>query len=272
VTERDVIHTTSFPATISTLSEDLRRIGVQPGMAVLVHSSLSSIGWVSGGAVAVVLALEEVVRPFGTLVMPTHTGDLSDPSGWSNPPVPEAWWEEIRRSMPPFDPDLTPTRGMGRIPECFRNQKEVLRSLHPQLSFAAWGEHAVEILSDHSLDHGLGEASPLARLYRLDGWILLVGVDHSRNTSLHLAECRASYPGKREIPCSSPIMIEGHRRWKGYAELNYDSADFQTIGAAFEEHNKQQLSIGRIGRAECRLFRQRACVDFAVSWIERHRR
>lgn len=272
MSEEDVIKRTSSPSTTASLAEDFRRLGCRAGMVLLVHSSLSSIGWVVGGAAAVILALEEVVRPFGTIVMPTHSGDYSDPSGWVDPPVPESWWEGIRRSLPPFDPDLTPTRGMGRVPECFRGQEGVLRSRHPQFSFAAWGERSIEILTDHSYDFGLGDDGPLGRIYALEGWVLLLGVDHSRNTSLHLAEFRAHYPTKREVACSAPVLVEGHRRWKSYNEVNYDSSDFGRIGDAFEEHQKQQVLRGRIGQADSRLFPQRQCVDYAVGWIERHRR
>lgn len=272
MTEEEVIGRSPGPVTLERLVDDLSELGVAAGMTVLVHSSLSSLGWVAGGAPTVVLAIEEVVRPYGTLVMPTHSGDLSDPSGWSNPPVPEAWWEEIRRSLPPFDPEFTPTRGMGRVPECFRNQKGVLRSRHPNFSFAAWGEGSVAILSDQSLDLGLGEQSPLARIYDAGGWVLLLGVRHESNTSLHLSEHRADYPAKRRVPCSSPMLVEGHRRWKSYEEINYDSSDFPELGRAFEERYRQELHIGRVGAAEARLFPQALCVDFGVSWMERRRR
>jgi len=272
MSEEEVIRRTPAPITIASLCEDLTQLGVVPGMVVLVHSSLSSLGWVSGGAVSVVVALEEVLRTFGTLVMPTHSTNLSDPSGWMNPPVPEGWWDEIRASMPAFDPELTPTRGMGAVPECFRNQTNVLRSRHPQLSFAAWGEKSIQILSDHSLDFGLGEQSPLARIYDLEGWVLLLGVGHASNTSLHLAECRARYPGRQEIPCSSPVTIDGHRRWKGFTELNYDASDFEEIGRHFADHHKQAVRKGRVGLAQAQLFPQRRCIDYAVAWMERHRR
>jgi aminoglycoside 3-N-acetyltransferase len=270
--EEEVISRTSAPVTVETLVRDLSALGVTAGTTVLVHSSLSSLGWVSGGAPAVVLAIEEVIRPYGTLVMPTHSADLSDPSGWENPPVPESWWEEIRRSMPAFDPEFTPTRGMGRIPECFRNQKEVFRSDHPQFSFAAWGDRSIELLSEHNLDFGLGEHSPLARIYDADGWVLLLGVGHDSNTSLHLSEHRADYPSKKLIPCSSPVLIEGHRRWKGFSEINYDSSDFTEIGREFETRHAQAVRLGYVGLAESRLFPQRICVDFGAAWMERRRR
>ena len=117
MSEQDAIsllHT--LPNTVSTLEADFITSGVQSGMTLIVHSSLSSLGWVCGGAVSVILSLEEVLSPEGTLVMPAHSGDLSDPAGWSNPPVPEDWFEIIRKEMPCFDKDLTPTRGMEMVP------------------------------------------------------------------------------------------------------------------------------------------------------------
>ena len=270
--EAEVVARTPDPITRKTLARDLRRLGVRPGMVLLVHSSLSAVGWVCGGEVAVVQALEDVLRPFGTLVMPTHTGDLSDPAGWERPPVPRAWWEVIRRNLPAFDPALTPSRGMGAIPECFRGQRDVLRSSHPQVSFAAWGEESLAILQNHSLDFSLGDDSPLGRLYELDGWVLLLGVGHDRNTSLHLAEYRAQYPTRRTVTAAAPMFVEGHRRWKRFRDLNWDSADFAELGRHFSRDWARRIRTGTVGEARCQLFSQRLCVDYAARWLSRHRR
>ncbi|MGF7031438.1 aminoglycoside 3-N-acetyltransferase [Paenibacillus mucilaginosus] len=257
--------------TIDSLVEDLRRIGLQRGMTVIVHSSLKSFGgWIPGGPAAVVLALEEVLGREGTLVMPTHSGDLSDPARWQNPPVPEAWWETIRRTMPAYEPGLTPTRAMGAIPECFRKQEGVLRSAHPQVSFAAWGAGAARITEGHELSYSLGEASPLARLYEADARVLLLGVGHGNNTSLHLAEYRASYPGKEEEELGAPIRKDGQRIWAAYSDFRIDSDDFETIGEAFGAETGL-VTEGRVAESRTLFMPQRALVDYGVKWMEANR-
>lgn len=115
----DIVASTQLPNTIKTITNDLRKLGLEKGMTVIVHSSLSSIGWVSGGAVAVVEALMEVITEEGTIIMPTQSSDLSDPKHWSRPPVPEEWWQIIRDNVPAFEPHITPTRAMGKVVECF---------------------------------------------------------------------------------------------------------------------------------------------------------
>ena len=94
--EGQVVHKTETPVTVESLQADFEVLGIEKGMTLLVHSSLSAMGWVCGGPVAVIIALQEVLGETGTLVMPTHSTDLSEPSQWENPPVPESWWQTIR--------------------------------------------------------------------------------------------------------------------------------------------------------------------------------
>lgn len=259
-----------MPATIPTLVNDLAALGVKPGMTLLVHSSLKSLGFVSGGAPAVILALEEALGSTGTLMMPTFTADISEPANWQHPPVPESWWEILRDTMPAYDPALTPTYHMGIIAETFRKQTGVLRSSNPDASFAAWGADAQEMLAGHALFPLFGEGSPVARLYDREGWVLLLGVGHERNTSLHLAEARAAIP-HRTIRLGSPMLVDGVRRWVGFDDIDWDDTDFPALGADFARESGL-LRRGAVASAEALLMPQRALVDYGVGWLERHRR
>lgn len=267
MSELEAIQKSDRPLTRESLAVDLKELGVQPGMVLLVHSSLSKLGWVSGGQVAVIYALMDVLTAEGTLIMPTHSSDLSDPEPWQNPPVPLSWHQIIRDTMPAYDPQRTPTRGMGKIPELFRTWPDVVRSAHPQLSFAAWGKQAEFVTDGHALQNGLGETSPLARVYDLDGYVLLLGVGYDSNTSFHLAEYRAPL-AKPDTPGTS-MMVDSRRQWVTFSDIIIDADTFPAIGKAFEETGR--VVVGKIGLAESRLYRQREGVDFAEAWIANYR-
>lgn len=268
MSESEAIERVDVPVTVTSLVADLRELGVDPGDTILVHASLSAFGWVCGDAQAIVDALREAVTKSGTLVMPTHTGQYSDPADWSNPPVPDEWVDRIREAMPPFRPEATPTRGVGAVPECFRSYPDVVRGAHPEVSFAAWGAEAEAIVFDHALDDGLGEGSPLARIYERDGDVLLLGVGHGSNTSLHLAEYRADLDAGR-VTNRPPVLRDGRRVNVEYEDIDRTAADFPELGADFEA--RVGLRAGTVGAAGAKLVRQRSLVGFAVEWLEANR-
>ncbi|WJE16245.1 AAC(3) family N-acetyltransferase [Halobacillus sp. ACCC02827] len=263
MSEANAVQFSKQPQTRKSLAEDLRNLGVEEGMTVLVHSSMSSLGWVCGGPVTVIHALQDVLTPTGTLVMPAHSANMSDPAGWGNPPIPESWWETVRAEMPAFDPVITPSYFMGQIAEAFRSFPDVKRSNHPVSSFAAWGKYSEEITKDHSLDFGLGDQSPLARIYDRDGYVLLLGTDYESNTSMHLGEYRSKC--LKECTNGSPVYEDGKRVWRTYKDLEYEEERFPTIGEAFEKVH--QVKKAPVGEAEARLLPQPAVVDFTEAYL-----
>jgi aminoglycoside 3-N-acetyltransferase len=258
------------PVTIDSMASDLRGLGVEAGETLLVHGSLSALGWVCGGAPAVVDALQRVVGVDGTVVMPTHSPGNRDPTNMESPPVPESWYDTIREGMPPHRPAVTPTQGRGAIAECFRSCPGVRRSDHPQHSFAAWGSDARFVTEDHSLSHSLGEGSPLARVYDLDGDVLFLGTTHATNTSLHLAEYRADLDLAMET-CAGAALVDGDREWVQWADLAVDDEDFPACGEAFEREHPDAVETGTVGVGDAKRLSQPRLVDFAVEWFERNR-
>jgi aminoglycoside 3-N-acetyltransferase len=230
---------------------------------------MSKLGWVVGGAQAVIEALLAAVGPEGTIMMVTNSSHNTDPANWRYPPVPESWWPTIRDHMPAYQPQCTPTRGLGVVPELFRTWPGAVRSPHPAYSLTAVGRQADLLMAEHLLHEDLGERSPLGKLYELDGYVLLLGVGHGNNTTLHMAEWRADYPGKQTHPSGSAMLVNGRREWVAYHTLKTSDDDFDQIGAAFDAAH--QIEIGRIHQAEARFFKQRLAVDFAVKWIEANR-
>ena len=269
MSERDVVEATERPATRASLVADLRALGVSAGDVVVMHSSMAALGYVVGGPQAVVEALLDAVGPIGTLTMPGHSSDWSDPAQWQHPPVPSSWWDTMREHMPAFDPHLTPTRQMGAIVETFHRVPGVRRSSHPMVSHLAFGPDADRIVTDHSLADGFGERSPLARLYDLDATVVLLGVGHANNTSLHLAEHRADWVGKARTAQGAPVLVDGERRWVTFDDLDGDTDDFEAVGAAFAATGG--VRSGTVGAAPARAMSQRALVDFAADWFTRHR-
>ncbi|MGO4528519.1 aminoglycoside N(3)-acetyltransferase [Paenibacillus sp. 2TAF8] len=256
--------------TKSMLVKDLRRLGVEKGMTIIVHSSYKAVGRVVGGPVSVILALEEAIGPNGNLVMPTQTEHLCEPSEHEGNLSPEEI-EFIKDNMPIYYPDLTPTSYMGIIPELFRKQDGVFRSSHPHMSFAAWGKESKRITKDHGLHYALNEKSPLGKIYDVYGRILLLGAPADSNTSLHLAEYRQQNSFVKPKVWAVKMLMDGHEQWTTYDDINNESDDFELIFNEFKM-NTSAVIEGRVGEAMSYLIPQREMVDYALGWMNRKRR
>lgn len=253
---------------------DIRRafqeVGLKKGQAVMAHTSLSRLGYVCGGAQAVIEALLDGVGDEGTVMMPTQSWKNLDPFSGVYGQEPKEWWPIIRENIPAYDKRITPTNTMGAVAEMFRQWPGVLRSDHPARSVAAWGKSARYLTENHGLSDIFGDSSPIGRLYELDGYVLLIGVGYDKNTSLHLADVRAEYPGKHTVREGSAVQAGGQRVWKTYETLAVDGEDFPAIGETFERTG--QVRHAALGNGVLSMMRQRTLVDFAVKWIEENRR
>lgn len=212
------------------------------------------------------MALLDALGRDGTLVVPTHSGGNSDPADWGNPPVPQAWWADIRASMPHFDAHITPSLGVGVIPETVRNWPGALRSSHPQTSFAALGPRAGAIVDGHALDCRFGEQSPLARLEDGGARILLLGAGYEACSAFHLAEYRVPGPKAQN---AFAVMTPQGARWTTVTDTPASAERFDELGAAFEKEGP--VVRGTVGAAEARLFTLADAVAHAEAWLPVHR-
>ena len=124
------------------------------------------------------------------------------------------------------------------------------RSLHPNYSFAAWGRESEYVTSGEKLDFSMDRESPLGRVYELDGYVLLLGVGHGSNTSLHLAEYLAEYDGKPYVDCFAPMNRDGIREWIRYRDIDLDSDDFERRRSGVREDRRGRDRRRRQGDRE----------------------
>ena len=179
--------------TFQEIAGALRQVQVGRGAVVYVHSSLSSMGYVQGGADTVIDAFLDVVGPEGTFCVPTivYAG---------------------RGPRPPFDVAGSPSE-VGRITETLRLRAEARRSDNPTHSVAAIGRQAVEITAGHADGEGrpspwgelaFGHESPWQRFYDMDAVCVLLGVDWEVNTMFHYIQSRFIEPYWREFAAPPP--------------------------------------------------------------------
>ncbi|MFU8796832.1 MAG: AAC(3) family N-acetyltransferase [Dehalococcoidia bacterium] len=220
------------------LVSQLLDLGVRPGGVLLVHTAFSKIRPVVGGPAGLIAALQDTLGPDGTLVMPSMSSDDDNP----------------------FDPATTPCPDMGVIAETFWRLPGVLRSNSPH-AFAAIGQKAEEITAPHPIDVPHGPDSPVGRACDLDAQVLLLGVGHDANTTIHLAENVAGVRYRREK--SVTVLEDGRPVRLHYREIDHCCQRFSLADQWLDERALQQR--GTVGHARARLARARDIVKVATA-------
>lgn len=234
---------TARPFSRGEIVDQLRALGVRPGGVLLVHTSFRAVRPIKGGPVGLIDALRSTLGSEGTLVMPSWTGD----------------------DEAPFDPATTAAaEDLGATADLFWRQPGVVRSDHLQ-AFAAIGPRAEAIvktplpLPPHVPD------SPVGRVYDLDGEVLLLGVGHDADTSLHLAELMAGVP--YGIPRHCMIEKDGRRVRIDYWENDHCCERFALADDWLRARGLQ--AEGPVGHGTARLARARDIVGLAVDALRR---
>jgi len=251
------------------IKNDLMTIGINEEMVLLLCADIGKVGWIPGGSQSLIIEIENILTENGTLMMPTFTEELSDPSLWKKRKIPKLWYEKVKREIPEYDENLSPSIQSGIITEVFRKQGGVLRSKHPLYSFCAWGKKKYEITNNHSLNFGLGPASPLGKLYLLKGYILLIGVEFYDNISLHLAEILTRNISSDKIKKQFPVKKHGERTWKQLEDIEYDNNSFDKLTREYLKDSKNNCKSGKIGDADSYLIDYKSLIDFSIKWFEK---
>ena len=264
----NAISNNDIPITKMDLIEKFKAIGLNNGDSVIAHVSLNSLGYVIGGVETIYLALNTVLGLDGTMVVPTQTIEITDPSTWECPKVPENWLDIIRKNMPPFNINTSYSNAMGHFSNFIRTLPESVRSSHPAYSFSAIGKNARFITKDQPLNFPLGKNSPLEKLYDLNAKVLLIGTDFDSNTSIHLAE---NYINRETIKEKSKISLNGTEKWIEYDNIEFNIYDdFIDLQKSFYTDHK--VNIVKVGKANIEAFNMKECVDFAKSFYKQKER
>jgi aminoglycoside 3-N-acetyltransferase len=205
-------------------------IGLRPGDRVVVHSSLRAAGLDADALIDELLA---EVGPEGLAVMPTFTYDNET-----------------------FTPD-TPGR-TGALAEAFRRRPDAVRSLHPTYSVAAIGDGAADLLEGHERVGATALDSPLDRLAAAGGLVLLLGVGHTSNTTVHVGEFHAQAP-YLDIPFDPAWPTHGYDRFPGC------SCAFGVLERPLRERGA--VRDGKVGRALAQLMPGGAVIESTVALL-----
>ena len=224
-----------------TLTQNFLELGVKPGGVLLVHTSFSKIKPIEGGPLGLISALRSALGSDGTLVMPSMSYDDDHP----------------------FDKAKSPCPEMGIVADTFWRLPGVLRSDNNH-AFAAVGRLAEKIVAPHPMDVPHGLASPVGRVYEMDGQVLLLGVDHGSNTTIHLCENLAEVRYRRAKYIT--VLKDGQPTRFDYREIDHCCQNFVLVDNWLDE--KQNQRHGRIGNGETRLMRSRDIVNVVTSHLK----
>jgi len=223
--------------------DQLHALGVQPGGVLLVHTSFRAVRPVDGGPQGLIDALRDALGPDGTLVMPSWTGSDDEP----------------------FDPATTPASpDLGIVAETFRGQPDVTRSNHA-FACAAIGPHAAAITTGPLPLPPHRRESPVGRVHDLDGQVLLLGVDHDADTTLHLAELLAAVPYR--VPKYITVFEDGRAVRIAYGENDHCCQRFNLANDWLRMRGLQ--AEGMVGHAAAKLIRARDIVAIAREHLAR---
>lgn len=167
---------------VQELASALRELNITPGKPVIAHASLSAFGQVEGG---VATLLEVLLSQYPSLVMPafTYKTMVFPEHGPSDNAVSYGSYRNANLMAQFYRPSMPVDRLMGATAEALRQHARSYRSMHPILSFV--GVNAEQALASQTL---LEPLAPISWLTQAGGWVLLLGVDHMVNTSIHYAE------------------------------------------------------------------------------------
>lgn len=159
-----------------------RVLGLNDHQPVIVHASLASIGEIRGGGETLVCTLVSITRG---VMAPTFTYKtmVTPETGPADNAMIYGTGKDKNRLAEFFHPDMPADPMMGTLPEIIRKLPEARRSSHPILSFA--GIHVDEALQSQSLEEPL---APIGKLAEQNGVVLLIGVNHTVNSSIHYFE------------------------------------------------------------------------------------
>ena len=191
---------------------------------VIVHASLRAFGQVDAETM-----LKALLCSTQGLIMPafTYKTMLNPEVGPPRNGITYGSQSDLNRMAEPFHAGMPVDRSLGILPEVLRRSPGAKRSSHPIQSFA--GINADAVIDAQTLSDPFG---PIALLAEEDGWVLLLGVDHTVNTSIHYAEKLA---GRRQF-MRWALMGDRVVECPGFPG---DSEGFNAVAAAVERYSRR---------------------------------